>query len=125
MVPARRAVMRNRGALVFGALLALVVILIDQLTKLWVFNNFVPGESISVTPFLNLVLVFNPGAAFSFLADHTGWQHQHSFESFAAPQVLFRPAPLQRQIHHGAATDHAGSAHWPLVRQWCDPVVDL
>ena len=67
--------MRNRsGALVFGVLLALAVILIDQLTKLWVFNNFVPGESVSVTPFFNLVLVFNPGAAFSFLADHTGWQ---------------------------------------------------
>jgi signal peptidase II len=66
--------MRNRGALVFGVLLALVVILVDQLTKLWVFNNFVPGESISVTPFFNLVLVFNPGAAFSFLADHAGWQ---------------------------------------------------
>ena len=39
--------MRNRsGALVFGVLLALTVILIDQLSKLWVFNNFVPGESV-------------------------------------------------------------------------------
>ena len=68
--------MRNRqnGALIFGALVALTVIVLDQLSKLWIFNNFVPGESVAVTPFLNLVLVFNPGAAFSFQADHTGWQ---------------------------------------------------
>jgi signal peptidase II len=51
-----------------------MVILLDQLTKLWVFNRFAPGESIEITPFFNLVLVFNPGAAFSFLADHAGWQ---------------------------------------------------
>ena len=62
------------GALGFGVLIAVLVILLDQATKLWVFNAFVPGESIPVTPFCNLVLVFNPGAAFSFLADHTGWQ---------------------------------------------------
>jgi signal peptidase II len=75
MVPVRRVNMRNRGgALLFGVLLALLVILIDQLTKLWVFNRFVPGESVTLTPFFNLVLVFNPGAAFSFLADHAGWQ---------------------------------------------------
>lgn len=63
-----------RGALGFGLAVAVTVILLDQLTKFWVLNTFVPGESVEVTPFFNLVLVFNPGAAFSFLADHTGWQ---------------------------------------------------
>ena len=68
--------MRNRqnGALLFGGMVALAVILLDQLSKLWIFDHFVPGESVTVTPFFNLVLVFNPGAAFSFLADHAGWQ---------------------------------------------------
>lgn len=68
--------MRNRqnGALLFGGMVALAVILLDQLSKLWMFDHFVPGESVTVTPFFNLVLVFNPGAAFSFLADHAGWQ---------------------------------------------------
>jgi len=65
---------RQNGALLFGVLVALAVIVLDQLSKLWIFNHFVPGESVAVTPFFNLVLVFNPGAAFSFLADHTGWQ---------------------------------------------------
>lgn len=66
--------MKRRGAVGFGLWLAAAVIVLDQLTKLWVLNTFVPGESIEVTPFFNLVLVFNPGAAFSFLADHAGWQ---------------------------------------------------
>lgn len=65
---------KTRGALGFGLWVALAVILLDQFTKLWVLNAFVPGESIEVTPFFNLVLVFNPGAAFSFLANHAGWQ---------------------------------------------------
>ncbi len=65
---------QQQSALGFGVLVALAVIVLDQLTKLWVFNTFVPGESVTVTPFFNLVLVFNPGAAFSFLAEHAGWQ---------------------------------------------------
>ncbi len=32
------------------------------------------GETIYVAPFWNWVLTFNPGAAFSFLADQPGWQ---------------------------------------------------
>lgn len=63
-----------RSALGFGLVVAAVVIALDQLTKLWVLNAFAPGESLAITPFFNLVLVFNPGAAFSFLADHAGWQ---------------------------------------------------
>jgi signal peptidase II len=62
------------GARAFGLLVALGVILFDQITKLWVLQSFAPGEVLPVTPFFNLVLVFNPGAAFSFLADHAGWQ---------------------------------------------------
>ena len=62
------------GARVFGLLVASGVILFDQITKLWVLQSFAPGEALPVTSFFNLVLVFNPGAAFSFLADHAGWQ---------------------------------------------------
>ncbi len=53
---------------------AFVVVVLDQLTKQIVLAQLVPGESIPVTRFFNLVLLFNPGAAFSFLADHSGWQ---------------------------------------------------
>lgn len=72
--PASLTMSPRLGARVFGLLVAFGVILFDQITKLWVLQSFAPGEALPVTSFFNLVLVFNPGAAFSFLADHAGWQ---------------------------------------------------
>ncbi|MFZ1891083.1 MAG: signal peptidase II [Formosimonas sp.] len=54
--------------------LSALIIVIDQLTKLAIEANFQFGESKPITSFFNLVLAYNPGAAFSFLADHDGWQ---------------------------------------------------
>jgi len=54
--------------------LAVLVAVLDQLTKQWVLDSLIPGQVIPVTGFFDLVLLFNPGAAFSFLADHDGWQ---------------------------------------------------
>ena len=53
---------------------AAAVIALDRLTKILVLATFAPGESRPVTGFFNLVLVFNKGAAFSFLAGASGWQ---------------------------------------------------
>ncbi|QDQ87207.1 lipoprotein signal peptidase [Alcaligenaceae bacterium SJ-26] len=55
-------------------LLAAVVILIDQATKLWFEAEFTYGQRLNVLPFFDFTLVYNPGAAFSFLADAGGWQ---------------------------------------------------
>lgn len=54
-------------------LCALIVIL-DQASKWIVLDSLQRGQSIPVTGFFQLVLVFNPGAAFSFLSDQSGWQ---------------------------------------------------
>jgi len=54
--------------------LAGVVIGLDQWSKLAILANFAEYESVRITDFFNLVLVYNPGAAFSFLASHAGWQ---------------------------------------------------
>ena len=56
--------------------LVLIVLILaaDQATKLWVLAALQPYEVIPVLPSLNLTLVFNEGAAFSFLADAGGWQ---------------------------------------------------
>lgn len=53
---------------------ALLVVLLDQLTKYWISTSFVYGESRAYTGFFNLVLTYNKGAAFSFLAAASGWQ---------------------------------------------------
>lgn len=55
--------MRRAEALLFAALLAL-----DQATKELVLRAFAEGGQIVVTPFLNLVLVWNPGVSFGMLA---------------------------------------------------------
>jgi signal peptidase II len=55
-------------------LLALVVVVADYLSKVAVLAALAPGESRALAPFFNLVLVFNKGAAFSFLAGADGWQ---------------------------------------------------
>jgi signal peptidase II len=54
--------------------LAALVVLLDYLSKIAVLGSFAPGESRALAPFFNLVLVFNKGAAFSFLASAQGWQ---------------------------------------------------
>ena len=54
--------------------LSAAVAVLDQATKVWVMDSLAFGEHVEVTNFFDLVLVFNPGAAFSFLADHSGWQ---------------------------------------------------
>ncbi len=54
--------------------IAAVVVVLDQATKLLVLSRFALNESLRVTGFFDLVLVYNKGAAFSFLAGADGWQ---------------------------------------------------
>lgn len=54
--------------------LAGLLIGLDQLSKWVVLNTLQFGETRYVAPFWNWVLTYNPGAAFSFLADQPGWQ---------------------------------------------------
>jgi signal peptidase II len=57
-------------------LVSVVVVALDLSTKYYFDNNFQYGETRYVAPFFNWVLVYNPGAAFSFLADAGGWQRE-------------------------------------------------
>ena len=52
--------------------LAALVVLIDQLTKIVIERSFSFGEVRPITSFFNLVLTYNKGAAFSFLANASG-----------------------------------------------------
>lgn len=55
-------------------ILAAALVALDYATKIAVLGAFAPGEGRAITSFFNLVLVFNKGAAFSFLATAQGWQ---------------------------------------------------
>ena len=54
--------------------LSALIIVLDQLSKVWITNHFAYGESLAVLSIFNLVLTHNTGAAFSFLSDAGGMQ---------------------------------------------------
>jgi len=54
--------------------LALLVVVLDQLSKTLILGSFQLNDSRTVTSWFNLVRVHNTGAAFSFLAGASGWQ---------------------------------------------------
>lgn len=58
----------------FYLLLAAVVIIFDQLSKLWILNNLELYQSIPIIPSFSIVYARNYGAAFGFLNDAGGWQ---------------------------------------------------
>jgi signal peptidase II len=54
--------------------LSVALVALDQATKWLVMVTLTPYQVVELMPNLNLTLVFNTGAAFSFLADAGGWQ---------------------------------------------------
>ena len=54
--------------------LAALLVVLDQLTKYLAVQGIPAGSSIPLLPSLALVLTYNTGAAFSFLASASGWQ---------------------------------------------------
>lgn len=120
--------------------LALLVAVLDQVTKQWVLDTLYSAQVIPLTPFFDLVLVFNRGAAFSFLAEHSGWQrwfftglavvicgwllalmYRHRSERLlpAAFALIIGGAVgnVVDRLLHGAVVDflyfHAGRYGWP------------
>lgn len=51
-----------------------LIIVLDQLSKQWIVNNYTLFEPHPVLPVLDITRLHNTGAAFSFLAGAGGWQ---------------------------------------------------
>lgn len=67
--------MRSAPRLSSWLALAALITIVDQVTKYLVLQRFRLGERLVVVPdYFDLTLVYNPGAAFSFLAGADGWQ---------------------------------------------------
>ena len=121
-------------------ILSAVIVALDQATKFIAVRSLAGSAGIEVTPFFNLVLVYNPGAAFSFLAEGTGWQralfaviavvasvwivyllrkypHQRLFALALALILAGAVGNLIDRITVGAVIDfldfHAYGYHWP------------
>ena len=120
--------------------LAAAIVAADQLSKYAAVHYLMVNKSVAVTSFFNLVLVYNAGAAFSFLSDAAGWQRLFFIAIAAIASVwivcLLRKYPHQRlfaialslvlagaignlidRIRVGAVIDfldfHALGYHWP------------
>jgi signal peptidase II len=64
----------SRQAFLLWLGLSSLLLILDQLTKIIAKNSLFEGVSQPVTSFLNWTLVYNSGAAFSFLSQAGGWQ---------------------------------------------------
>lgn len=91
-------------------LIALVVWLLDRLTKYIVVENLALGESIPVLPVFSWIRLHNTGAAFSFLADAGGWQRWF-FIALAIAFAVF----LVVEIRRLAADDRWLAATYGLI----------
>jgi signal peptidase II len=130
---------KNSGLMLWLGI-ALVVVLLDQASKIMMSQFLLYGQSETITSYFNLVMVYNKGAAFSFLSDQPGWQ-RYFFTAVSVIASLFilwmlRRNPTQRlfcwslalilggaignlidRIAYGHVIDfldfHVGGWHWP------------
>lgn len=68
--------------------LSCIVVLLDQASKLQIVDALSNRGEVMLAPFFNLVLVYNEGAAFSFLNDAGGWQRGLFILIAAAASIL-------------------------------------
>lgn len=88
--------------------LAGLVIVLDQISKYIANQNLVYAEPVPIAPSFNLTLLYNRGAAFSFLNDASGWQRWF-FIVIALAAVTFIILWL-RKLKPGQATLATGLA---------------
>jgi signal peptidase II len=67
-------IVSNRGGAWRWLGLSLAVIALDQWSKYFITRHFTEFEFVTVVPVLQITRMHNLGAAFSFLADASGWQ---------------------------------------------------
>src|SRR5450830_843063 len=68
--------------------LALIILIADQFTKTLILGYYRLGDATYITSFFNVVRAHNTGAAFSFLADSSGWQRWF-FTAIGVAAALF------------------------------------
>ena len=107
-----------------------VVILLDQLTKQLAEARLTYAEPVAVLPSFNLTLLYNPGAAFSFLSDAGGWQRWFfvAVSVIASVALLFwlrKLKPEQWSIAVALSLVLGGAIGNLIDRLWLGHVVDF
>ena len=88
----------KRKFLLRYAVLSILLVILDAFSKDAVQRSLADGSSIDLLPFLQLVLVYNRGAAFGFLGEASGWQ----LPFFAAVGVIVSSVIVIRLVRAAA-----------------------
>lgn len=106
------------------------VVALDQISKLAVMASLHDYQIITIWPVFDLTLVYNTGAAFSFLSDAGGWQRWFfilfaSLVSLVMVVWLGRLQPNERLTAYGLAMIIGGAVGNLIDRIWLGKVVDF
>jgi signal peptidase II len=106
-----------------------VLVVLDQITKYVITRFLNQGGNVEITPFFNLVLTYNSGAAFSFLSNASGWQRWF-FISIAVIAVvwivvLLRKYPRQTLFCFALSLILGGAIGNLIDRIWLGGVIDF
>jgi signal peptidase II len=110
--------------------LSALVVILDQVSKLVILSTFREFEVVTVLPVFNLTLVYNTGAAFSFLSDAGGWQRWFfiaiaSVVSLVMIVWLTRLTRSERLTGYGLSLVIGGAVGNLIDRIWLGKVVDF
>jgi signal peptidase II len=121
----------NLNARARWLLVPLVVVVLDQASKSWIVHHLGEFEVTSLFPVLDITLMHNLGAAFSFLAGASGWQRWFfialsSIVSIALTVGLLRlPRESRRLLALGLALVLGGALGNVIDRIRLGSVVDF
>ena len=123
------ATKKSSGTLLPWLGIAIIVILLDQITKAMIVRTMQLGDSHTITSFFNIVRWHNTGAAFSFLHAAAGWQ-RWMFVGLGAAAAIFivwmlRTHGGQRLFSWALALILGGAIGNVIDRLWHGYVVDF
>jgi signal peptidase II len=109
---------------------AALVIVLDQITKYIANTGLVYAHAVPVIPSFNLTLMYNRGAAFSFLSDAGGWQRWFFVTVSLLASVLlivwlYKLKPQQRMLALALSLVLGGAVGNLIDRLWFGYVIDF
>ncbi len=110
--------------------IVIVIIISDQITKIWADQTLALYEQIPVTGFFNITKAYNYGAAFSFLDNAGGWQRWFFtavslIVSIVLSVWLYRMRNEERWLSLSIALILGGAIGNLIDRVWYGYVVDF
>lgn len=107
-----------------------VIVVLDQITKIWADTSLAMYEQIPITGFFNITKAYNYGAAFSFLDNAGGWQRWFFTAislvvSIVLSVWLYRMLRSERWLSLSIAMILGGAIGNLIDRVWYGYVVDF